>query len=274
MAEPAGTTGCFSQLMLLIAAIVLPFFAAFQSSSTTALATTTTQVVLSSITDTFSPAQLEQAAVTIKRRLAVLQIEAATVAVVDGKEIVVGLPALDDMNPIIATIRARGLLEFVDFSGVDTGGGLWDGKMIATTGNENKTGLDAAVNPLTNLPFETVLTGDEVVRAEAQESQFGSWQVQVELSAAGAETLKTFTSTHIGQPMAIVVDGVVISVPIIQTEVSTPVILSGNFTEDQARQLAVQIGSGALPFEMQVVLLRGDYGQSISPSTPESTIAP
>jgi preprotein translocase subunit SecD len=252
MAEPAGSTGCFSQLMLLIAAIVMPFFAAFQSSNSLPIATVTTQVLLSPITDTFTPAQLEQAAATIERRLAALQIEAATVAVVDGKEIVVGLPALDDMNAIIATFRVRGLLEFVDFSGVDTGGSSWDGKTIATSGGNNEVGLDAAVSPLTNLPFVTVLTGSQVVRAEAQESQFGSWQVQVEFSAAGAETLKTFTSTHVGQPMAIVVDGVVISVPIIQTEISTPVILSGNFTQEQARQLAVQIGSGALPFEMQV----------------------
>lgn len=251
MAEPAGS-GCFSQLMLLLAAIIAPFFAAFQSFSTTVVSAPPLEVVYSPLAADFTSAQLEQAARIMEQRLVTLQITAATVEVADAKTILVKLPQTEDVADIYNTLGNRGLLELVDFSGIDVGGGDWDGVYIATGAGITLPFQEPTLNPLTNQPFETVLSGSAVVKAEAQESQFGGWQVAIEFNAAGGEALKIFTGSHIGEPLAIVVDSVVISVPVIQAEVSTEAVIQANFTAQAARRLAVQIGIGALPLDLQI----------------------
>ena len=56
-------------------------------------------------------------------------------------------------------------------------------------------------------------------------------------------------------------------------EIGNQAVIAGNFTEQDTKRLAVQLGSGALPFDMQmrsISILRGDFGSSSSAATPTS----
>jgi protein-export membrane protein SecD len=61
-----------------------------------------------------------------------------------------------------------------------------------------------------------------------------------------------YTSSHIGQPMAIVLDGQVLSAPTIQAALTTGGQITGNFTQQQAADLALQLQYGALPISLHV----------------------
>jgi preprotein translocase subunit SecD len=52
--------------------------------------------------------------------------------------------------------------------------------------------------------------------------------------------------------LAIVVDGLVQSAPILQTRISGPAQISGSFTEQSARALAAALSSGPLPVPLNV----------------------
>jgi len=49
------------------------------------------------------------------------------------------------------------------------------------------------------------------------------------------------------------VDGVVLSIPIIQSRLETGGVIQGNFTQEEAELLAAQLNAGALPFPLILV---------------------
>jgi protein-export membrane protein SecD len=71
---------------------------------------------------------------------------------------------------------------------------------------------------------------------------------------AGARAFGQFTSGHVNQPFAIVLDGKVLSAPrIIEPILSGSGQISGQFTVESANALAIQLRSGALPADLKVV---------------------
>jgi len=113
-------------------------------------------------------------------------------------------------------------------------------------------------NPLTNQPFATVITGADLqaavaqYRSAGQSSTQGQWYIQFELKPDATSRFSSFTGSHVGEPLAIVLDGVVLSAPTIQSELSTGGVITGQFSEEEAKQLALQLRSGALPIPLRV----------------------
>ncbi len=108
-------------------------------------------------------------------------------------------------------------------------------------------------NPQTGQPFHTVMTGSGLQAAAAQQNSTGQWQIQFQLTSEGSSVFGPFTGNSIGQPMAIVLDGVVISAPTIQAQLTTGGVITGNFNEAAAKQLALQLRSGSLPIPLRVL---------------------
>lgn len=199
--------------------------------------------------DEATPEQLDAAQRVISQRLVALGVPYSEVTGADGT-ISVQLSSADlSLEEISAALRAVGLLEFVDFSGVPDFA-TYEGMIIQTSGH---SAASAALNPVTNAPFETVLTGVEIAGAQANLSAMtGQWEIALEFSEAGAEILGAFTEAHIGQPMAIVLDGRVLSLPMIQARIDTGAVIQGNFTEAEVRALVAQLQTQPLPVALQV----------------------
>jgi protein-export membrane protein SecD len=221
----------------------------------------------------YSAEDLGQTANNVSRRIDALGVSEATIQVLPGSgRILVELPGVSDPEQAVATIQQTALLEFVDFSGLGAQAQDFDGQRILTTaqleiqqrralsqpaaeeGDGAQAEAIAHVNPLTRQPFITVMTGAGLQAAVAGFDQMsaGSWLIQFELNEDGGAVFGPFTANSIGQPMAIVLDGVVLSAPVIQAELSTGGVITGDFTEEEARTLALQLRSGALPIPLSV----------------------
>jgi preprotein translocase subunit SecD len=72
--------------------------------------------------------------------------------------------------------------------------------------------------------------------------------VSFRFNPTGARKFGDYTADNIGNPFAIVLDGEVISAPVIQSHIpGGSGIITGNFTVEQSTQLAVLLRAGALP---------------------------
>ncbi len=76
----------------------------------------------------------------------------------------------------------------------------------------------------------------------------GQPQVNLELNSEGAKTFARLTGMNIGRQLAIVLDGKVASAPNINSKIPNGrAVIEGQFTMDEAQQLALVLRSGALP---------------------------
>ncbi len=104
------------------------------------------------------------------------------------------------------------------------------------------------------------LTG-EVIRdakhepAQSQDLQhLGSWQVSIEFKREAARRFATLTGKNINKRLAIVLDGIVQSAPSIVTRIPHgKAMITGRFTAEQARDLAIILRAGALPAPLKIV---------------------
>jgi preprotein translocase subunit SecD len=94
----------------------------------------------------------------------------------------------------------------------------------------------------------TVLTGEAISSADAQFQPSGEWTVDVDFD--GNQFVDKVAQPYVGQPIAIVLDGVVVSAPVIQPDItSSNVQITGAFSEGEARSLARVLKYGALPVQ-------------------------
>lgn len=116
---------------------------------------------------------------------------------------------------------------------------------------------------LFNLKQETGLTGKDVKKAMVRfDQQTGQPQVALEFSKKGGEMFAEITKNNIQKQVGIFLDDILISAPTVQQEIRDGnAVISGSFTTEDAKQLAVAINSGALPLPMNLVEQR-----SIGPS--------
>lgn len=273
MSEP-GTSGCWQWLA---AAVLLPFFLGFvlftgitieEAPLPTAAAPAATPESTGGLRLVLEPAAavddatMQAITATLTQRLVAAGLAAESVTIqISGTQFVVDLqPApLLDTNELIATLTEVGLLEFVDFSGMEIGEIeqlIASGMPIATTQQATMAIIPdgAYMHPLTGQPFVTVLTGAAVQQVTVVEDSFvAGWLIQLELQAEFVPIFAAFTDAHIGQPLAILLDGRLLSAPTIQTKLEQSVLITGNFTEAEARQLEAQLISGTLPVRLTLV---------------------
>jgi SecD/SecF fusion protein len=94
------------------------------------------------------------------------------------------------------------------------------------------------------------LTGDLLVNAKTEFSSrgFGEPYVSITLNSKGAELFANVTATNVGKRLAIVLDGKVVSAPVIREAIpSGQAQISGNFSVNEANDLSVILRAGALP---------------------------
>lgn len=99
------------------------------------------------------------------------------------------------------------------------------------------------------------LEGDAIVNASQQFGQFGGRpEVELKMSPSGANTWKLLTRENIGKSIAIVLDNRVYSFPTVQGEIAGGISqITGNFTIDEAQDLANILKSGKLPAPAHIV---------------------
>ncbi len=195
----------------------------------------------------------------VENRVNGLGVAEANVQQQGEDRIIVELPGVDNPDQAVETIRSTGQLEFVDPGDAL----LSDGMIINTTYRPTAAQsalegiaagtVDPAAIPYPDQLFETVMTGDILRNALPTQGQYGQWEIGFELTNAGSDEFFNYTRDHVGRPLAIVLDGLVLSAPTIQAAISDSGVINGQFTRDEADSLAVQMRYGALPVPLEVV---------------------
>ncbi|TXT39455.1 MAG: preprotein translocase subunit SecD, partial [Planctomycetota bacterium] len=67
------------------------------------------------------------------------------------------------------------------------------------------------------------------------------FEIQVKLDAVGGAFLRRLTSTHLNQSLAIVVEGTIVTAPVIRSELGEDFVITGNFSKAAADNLAASI---------------------------------
>ena len=100
-----------------------------------------------------------------------------------------------------------------------------------------------------------ILNGENLLDAQPQmNSQTNETVVSFTLDRVGAKRFGKATSTGIGKQLAIVLDGKIVSAPVIRdTIASGNGQISGNFTFQSATDLALLLRSGALPAPLNII---------------------
>lgn len=106
-----------------------------------------------------------------------------------------------------------------------------------------------------NLDKDTGITGKHIKKAAtAFNQENGQPQVALTFTEEGKALFAAATKRNIGKQIGIFIDQFIVSAPVVQQEIPDGnAVISGNFTVDEAKQLAIAINSGALPVSVQLV---------------------
>jgi preprotein translocase subunit SecD len=164
--------------------------------------------------------------------------------------ILVEVPGLDDPQRLKDLIGQTAEMTFH----------LVQGTTLMADAEQNRE-IGTFVFPDANNPAIGYIVGEARVRGQdlidAQTTfnqQTGEVVVNFRLNTAGARAFGEVTQNNVGRQFAIVLDNVVISAPVI----NEPILggtgqISGNFTVQQANDLAILLRAGALPVKLSII---------------------
>ncbi len=173
----------------------------------------------------------------------------------EGNRIVVQLPGVDDPARVKDLIRATAFLEIKPVvSAAPTEQAL----LAATNGKvpEDSEVLSGDMEDVEGrvsgkeyylVKRVSVVSGRDLRNARRSQDSYGQPAVSFTLNPEGAKKFDAYTSAHIGDRMAIVLDNKVRSAPSIRGRISDSGIIEGNFTVQGAEDLALVLRAGALP---------------------------
>ena len=121
---------------------------------------------------------------------------------------------------------------------------------------------------------KTELTGKNLTRAQVTfNQQTGEPQVAIEFDSEGAEKFKELTGRLVGKPLAIYLDEAPISAPRVQEAIAEGrAVISGQFTLEQAKKLAIQFNAGALPVPLEIIEQR-QIGATLGAESVRKSVA-
>ncbi len=190
------------------------------------------------------PGAMEALRDAIERRINVfgvseplVQVEETTVAGVDIQKLIVELPGVSDIDKAINTIGKTPLLEFrIEKEGLDK-----------TATNTQFTADQVFVS--------TNLTGKLLKRADIEfNPNTGEPVVSLSFNDEGKKLFAEITKTNTGKILAIFLDGVPLSTPVIREEIRDgKAQISGAFSTVEAQTLVRDLNFGALPLPVTLV---------------------
>jgi hypothetical protein len=89
---------------------------------------------------------------------------------------------------------------------------------------------------------ETVVTNSDIVSAQViQGDTLSTFSVVVTFTADGAAKMRRASQSHIGKPLAILIDGAVVMAPVVRSSVGGSAVISGSFTRAEAERIVAGI---------------------------------
>ena len=177
--------------------------------------------------------------------------------------ILVQLPGVTDRERALSLIGRTALLEFRLVSESQR---LLEQALdnVVPAGYALLEGEDGAPYLMEN---DDVLTGAILADAWVEPGELGLPQVNFRLTREGAKLFGRLTGANINRRLAIVLDGVVQSAPVIQSRITDQGQITGRFTREEAHDLAIVLRAGALPAPIIV-----EEERTVGPSLGQDSI--
>lgn len=226
---------------------------------------------------------VRQALETIRRRVDALGVTEPVLQLYgrSGQEIedqiIVELPGVDDPDRVKSLIENTAQLELRlvkkdqpdGFSSVESaveasGGKIADGYEILPYREDRGEQSRLEYLIVSKIP---VITGKDLKTARKSSDSNGRPAVGFFLTSDGSTAFARATEQHVGEKLAIVLDNKVSSAPVINERIESEGIIHGNFTLQQADDLALLLRSGALPASLKVL-----HEQSVGASLGNDSI--
>jgi preprotein translocase subunit SecD len=179
-------------------------------------------------------AELIAARAIVALRLDLLGWDTATVEAVPPETLVIGLPAQAEKMAADVITRPGAL------------------SVVPVPPEYDQQVLDGAALP-PGMPIEAILDETGIAAASVGRTQTGSWAIDLRLTQAAATAFDAHAADHVGRRVAILLDDVVASAPVLnEPAYQGRAQISGDFTDEEARALAAVLGGGRLPVGLEI----------------------
>lgn len=191
---------------------------------------------------------LDSAKEVIEKRVNLFGVSEAVVQsskVGDSRRILVDLPGIKDMNQAQELVGKTALLEFREQNATAAAEATQSAFFIPTFQNTNSTGLTGKDLKKAQVTFSG---------SQQQITAGGTADVSIEFNSEGAQKFAEITRRNVGKPLAIFLDEMPVTWPNVNQEIlGGNAVITGNFTPESAKSLAVQLNAGALPVPIKVI---------------------
>jgi len=184
-------------------------------------------------------------------------------------------------EPVIQTTKVNSSYRIlVELPGVDVNQAI---NLVGTTAQLTfwETATASALQIPNNIPItalgslakQTNLTGNDLQNASVVfDNKSGRPEVQLLFTQSGAKKFADITSRNVNRSVMMVLDNVVLEAPNVNEPILTgDAVITGNFTQTQASQLAIQLRAGALPVPLKV-LQEQTIGASLGQGSLEKSL--
>lgn len=193
------------------------------------------------------------------------------------RRILVQLPGIEEPERAINLIGKTARLEFkaVDES-MSPQQALKEGAPIGSEVLYQRI-VNEETGEVTKEPFlikeRAIMTGDSLTAAEVRfDNQFNEPYVALTFNSLGGQQFYQLSKDYLGKRVAIVLDNNVYSAPVIREEIpGGRAQITGRFTTDEARDLAIALRAGALPAPV-VILENRTIGPSLGRDSVEAGV--
>ncbi len=211
--------------------------------------------------NSFRERTIEQTLETIRNRVDELGLAEPEITRQGDYDILVQLPGLTDPESAKSLIKKVALLEFKlvddtnDLEAALAGEVPEGDEILYEKVRDMETGRIIEEKPYL-IEESTLMTGEAISDAGVRfdSSKGAKPYVQIEFNSSGEAHFAQVSGDNVGRRLAIVLDNSVYSAPVIQTKITGgSAIITGNFTEEEAKNLAIVLRSGALPATITVL---------------------
>ena len=102
------------------------------------------------------------------------------------------------------------------------------------------------------LPIEPNMTGQNLIDARPSFDEHGANSVSFQFNAKGAKDFGELSGANIDKQLAIVLDDIVWSAPVLRSKITSRGEITGTFTRDDTRNLSIVLRSGSLPVPVEI----------------------
>ncbi|MEX2208053.1 MAG: protein translocase subunit SecD [Myxococcota bacterium] len=199
---------------------------------------------------------VQQALEVLRKRVDGLGVREPVIAPQGAGRILVQMPGIQDTAAARSVLESTTFLQFKAVLDSAPSKELLLAKLPNGVPEEQEIvisqGRDGGETEALLVPKAAILTGDMLEDARLDFDRRNRPIITFQWNNDGTAVFREFTGKHIGDRLAAIIDGKVVTAPVIQSKIGRNGQITGDFTREEAANTAVQLRSGALPIPLVI----------------------